>query len=116
MAFAGLDPAGGAGLRAHIEAVVSMGCRRLPVITAITVQDTHDVRSVTAVDPIDVVAQARAVLDDIPISAFKIGLLPSVGTVQAIDSVLAHYPEIPVAIDPVCVSGSARHLIVTKSC
>ena len=111
MVFAGLDPTGGAGLQADIEAIVSMGCHALPVITAITVQDTREVRSVTAVDPLDVIGQARAVLEDIPVSAFKIGLLSSVDTVQAIHSILVDYPDIPVVMDPVCVSGSGRRLI-----
>lgn len=111
MTFAGLDPTGGAGLQADIEAIVSMGCHALPVITAVTAQDSRDVRSVTAVDPLDVVGQARAVLDDIAVSAFKIGLLASVGTVQAIHSILTDYPDVPVVVDPVCVSGGGRRLI-----
>lgn len=111
MVFAGLDPTGGAGLQADIEAVVSMGCHALPVITAVTAQDTRDVRSVTAVDPLDVIGQARAVLDDIPVSAFKIGLISSVGIVQAVHSILVDFPDIPVVVDPVCVSGGGRRLI-----
>ncbi len=111
MTFAGLDPTGGAGLQADIEAIVSMGCHALPVITAVTSQDSREVRGVTAVDPLDVVGQARAVLDDIPVSAFKIGLLASVGTAQAIHSILTDYPDIPVVMDPVCVSGGGRRLI-----
>lgn len=111
MVFAGLDPTGGAGLQADIEAVVSMGCHALPVITAVTAQDTSEVRSVTSVDPLEVVGQARAVLDDIPVSAFKIGLLSSVETVQAIHSILADYPKVPLVIDPVCVSGAGRRLV-----
>lgn len=111
MAFAGLDPTGGAGLQADIESIVSMGCHALPVITAVTAQDTRDVRSVTTVDPLEVIGQARAVLDDIPVSAFKIGLLASVSMVQAIHSILTDYPDIPVVMDPVCVSGGGRRLI-----
>jgi hydroxymethylpyrimidine/phosphomethylpyrimidine kinase len=111
MAFAGLDPTGGAGLQADIEAIVSMGCHALPVITAVTAQDTCEVRSVAAVDPLDVIGQARSVLDDIPVSAFKIGLLASVDTAQAIHSILLDYPETPVVMDPICLSGSGRRLI-----
>lgn len=111
MVFAGLDPTGGAGLQADIESIVSMGCHALPVITAVTAQDTRDVRSVTTVDPLEVIGQARAVLDDIPVSAFKIGLLASVSMVQAIHSILTDYPDIPVVMDPVCVSGGGRRLI-----
>lgn len=110
MTFAGLDPSGGAGLQADIESIVSMGCHALPVITAITAQYTRDARSVAAVDPLDVIGQARAALDDIPVSAFKIGLLPSVGIVQAIHGILADYPDIPVVMDPVCVSAGGSRL------
>lgn len=51
MAFAGFDPAGGEGLRAEITAIVSMGCRTLSVITALTVQGTEEERSVSARSP-----------------------------------------------------------------
>lgn len=111
MSSAGLDPTGGAGLQADIEAIVSMGRHALPVITAATAQDSRDVRGVTAVDPLDVAGQARAVLDDLPVSSFKIGLLPSSGLVQTIHSMLADYPDIPVVMVPVCVSGGGRRLI-----
>lgn len=111
MTFAGLDPTGGAGLQADIEAIISMGCHALPVITAITTQDTRDVRSVTGVDPLDVIGQARAVLDDIPVSAFKIGLLSRVDMVQAIHSILTDYRDVPLIVDPVCVSGGGRPLM-----
>jgi hydroxymethylpyrimidine/phosphomethylpyrimidine kinase len=111
MTFAGLDPTGGAGLQADIEAVTSMGCHALPVITAITSQDTHDVRSVRPVDPLEVVGQARAVLDDIPVAAFKVGLAPSVELVQAIHTILADYPDVPLVVDPVCVAGGGARLV-----
>ena len=111
MVFAGLDPTGGAGLQADIEAIVSAGCHALPVITAITSQDTHDVRSVSPVDPLEVIGQARAVLDDVSVSAFKVGLLSSVELVQAIHSIVLDYPEVPLVVDPVCVSGSGTRLV-----
>lgn len=111
MSLAGLDPTGGAGLQADMEAIVSMGRHALPVFTAVTAQHSRDVGGVTAVDPLDVARQARAVLDDIPVSSFKIGLLPGSGLVQAIHSMRADYPDIPVVMDLVCVSGGGRGLI-----
>lgn len=110
MVFAGLDPTGGAGLQADIEAIVSMGCHPLPVITAITSQDTREVRSVSAVDPLEVVGQARAVLDDIPVSAFKVGLVTSAEMVQAIHSIVLDFPQVPLVLDPVCISGAGTRL------
>lgn len=111
MAFAGLDPTGGAGLQADIEAIVSAGCHAFPVITAITAQDTRDVRAVTSVDPLEVIGQARAVLDDAPVAAFKLGLVTSVGLVQAIHSIVLDYPNVPLIVDPVCIAGGGTRLV-----
>lgn len=110
MAFAGLDPTGGAGLQADIEAVMSMGGHALPVITAITVQDTHDVKRATPVEAFDVIEQARAVLEDIPVGAFKLGMLGSVAIVEAVHTILAEHPGVPVVLDPVCASGAGTRL------
>lgn len=105
MVFAGLDPTGGAGLQADIESIASLGGHALPVITAITVQDTQSVKGLSAVEPLLVVEQARAVLDDIGAAAFKIGVTGSVQNVEAIHSILRDYPDVPVVIDPVCASS-----------
>ncbi len=110
MSFAGLDPTGGAGLQADIEAVGSMGCHAAPVATALTVQDTHGVKLCTAVDPMLVIAQARTVLEDVAVAACKIGLVPSVALVEAIHSILRDYPNLPVVLDPVLASGSGEPL------
>ena len=111
MVFAGLDPTGGAGLQADIEAIVSTGCHPLPVITATTSQDTHNVRSVSPVDPLALIDQARAVLDDVRVSAFKVGLVPNVALLQAIHSIVLDHPEVPLVVDPVCVSGGGARLV-----
>lgn len=106
MVFSGNDPSGGAGIQADIEALVSHGCHTAPVITALTIQDTQDVIGYTPLDGGLIVEQARAVLEDMPISAFKLGLLASSEAVEAIHSILQDYPDIPVIMDPVLASGS----------
>ena len=98
MVFSGNDPSGGAGIQADIEALLSHGCHTSPVITALTIQDTQDVLGYTPLDGDLIIEQARAVLEDMPISAFKLGLLPTTETVEAIHSILADYPEIPVSV------------------
>jgi hydroxymethylpyrimidine/phosphomethylpyrimidine kinase len=84
MTFAATDPSGGAGLQADLLTISSMGCHPLSVVTAITVQDTSGVDDVLAIDPEWVVDQARAMLEDVPVAAFKIGLLGSVENIAAI--------------------------------
>ena len=110
MSFAATDPSGGAGLQADLLTISSMGCHPLSVVTAITVQDTSGVDDVLPIDPEWVVDQARAMLEDVPVAAFKIGLLGSVENIAAIAEVLADYPDIPLVLDPVLSSGRGDEL------
>lgn len=110
MTFAGHDPGGGAGLQADIETLASQNCHATPVITALTIQDTRDVTAFTAISADEVLAQAQAVLADMPVAAFKIGMLGSAANARAIHSILQDYPEIPLVLDPVLASGNGTRL------
>ena len=109
--FGGNDPTGGAGLAADIQTLMSMGCYAAPVVTAVTVQDTVGVREFSAVDADLVIAQARAVLEDMPVAAFKIGMLGTIANLAAVASIIQDYPEIPLVVDPVLTSGQGDPLI-----
>ena len=110
LSFAANDPTGGAGLQADLLTIASMGCHPLSVMTAITVQDTTGVDDVMALDPEWIADQARAVLEDMPVHAFKIGLLGSVEIIAAIAEVISDYPHIPLVMDPVLTSGRGDEL------
>lgn len=101
LCFSGLDPSGGAGILADIESISSQGAVCAPIITAATVQDTQDVMSFAPMPADLIVEQARAVLEDMPISMIKIGMVGSAEIAQAIHSVLKDYPDIKVVYDPV---------------
>ena len=103
-------PSGGAGLQADILTLASMGCHPLSVVTAITVQDTMGVDDVMPIDAEWVADQARCVLEDMPVAAFKIGVLGSVEQIAAIAEVVSDYPEIPLVLDPVLASGRGDEL------
>ena len=103
--FAATDPSGGAGLQADLLTLASMGCHPLSVVTAITVQDTSGVEGVLSIDSDWVSDQARAILEDIPIAAFKIGVMGSVENIAAIAEIVSDYPEIPLIFDPVLASA-----------
>lgn len=111
LCFSGLDPTGGAGIQADIETITSMGCHPAPIITALTVQDTQQFSRYQSSDPLLLVEQARTVLEDMPVQAFKLGMLGSSEIIQAIHSVLIDYPEIPVVFDPVLSAGAGGALI-----
>lgn len=110
MTFAGADPSGGAGMQADILTFASIGCHPLSVVTAITAQDTVGVEGVMAVDADWVNDQARAILEDVQVSAFKLGLLGSVENVAVIAEIMADYPDIPLLIDPILTSGRGDDL------
>ena len=110
LCFGATDPTGGAGLQADILTIASMGCHPLTVVTAITVQDTGGVDDVLPIDAEWVADQARAVLEDMPVAAFKIGLLGSVENIAAIAEVISDYPDIPLVFDPVLSSGRGDEL------
>ncbi|MFA4969603.1 MAG: hydroxymethylpyrimidine/phosphomethylpyrimidine kinase [Sulfuritalea sp.] len=105
LTFAASDPTGGAGLQADILTLASLGCHPLSVVTAITVQDTAGVEGVLPLDADWVADQARALLEDMPVAAFKLGMLGSVEIIAAIAEVISDYPDIPVILDPVLASG-----------
>lgn len=110
LTLAGSDPTGGAGIQADILTLASMGCHPLSVITAVTVQDTRGVQDFLVMDDEWVLDQARAVLEDMPVSAFKVGMIGSVNNVVAIAELMADYPDIPLIYDPVLASGAGDEL------
>ena len=110
LTFAATDPSGGAGLQADLLTIASMGCHPLSVVTGVTIQDTSGVDDVFPIDAEWVADQARAVLEDMPVDAFKIGLLCSVENIAAIAEVISDYPNIPLVFDPVLASGRGDEL------
>jgi len=110
MTFAASDPSGGAGIQADILTLASMGCHPLSVLTAVTVQDTRGVEALLALDAEWVADQARCLLEDMPVDAFKIGVLGTVENIAAIAEILSDYPEVPVVLDPVQASGRGDEL------
>lgn len=110
MTFSATDPSGGAGMQADLLTLASIGCHPLSVVTGITVQDTVGVDSVMALDADWVNEQARAVLEDMQVEAFKLGMLASVENVAVVAEIVADYPDIPLLIDPILASGRGDEL------
>ncbi|HTP45555.1 MAG TPA: hydroxymethylpyrimidine/phosphomethylpyrimidine kinase [Casimicrobiaceae bacterium] len=110
LTFAASDPSGGAGIQADVLTLASMGCHPLSVLTAITVQDTLGVEAVQALDAEWVADQARCLLEDMPVDAFKVGVLGSVENITVIAEILSDYPDVPLVLDPVLASGRGDEL------
>jgi hydroxymethylpyrimidine/phosphomethylpyrimidine kinase len=110
LTFAASDPTGGAGLQADILTLAARGCHPLSVVTALTVQDTRGVESMQPVDPASVADQARCLLADFEVAAFKLGVPGSAGNIDAIARILAAHPQTPAVVDPVLASGRGEAL------
>lgn len=94
------DPSGGSGIQADIETANSLGCHCASVITLLCAQDSRDFKSAIPVRAPLIIEQARAILEDMPVTAIKIGCPGSTENVEAIHSILRDYPNIPVVLDP----------------
>lgn len=110
MCFSATDPTGGAGMQADLMTLSALGCHPLSVITAVTVQDTAGVEEVVPMEDDLVVDQARVLLADVPVAAFKIGVMGSVENIAAIAEIISDYPDVPVVLDPVLSSGRGDEL------
>ena len=111
LSIAGSDSGGGAGIQADLKAFASCGVHGMTAITAITAQNTVGVNGVEAVSAETIVAQVRAVAEDIGVDAVKIGMLGTAETVEAVVEALALVGEAPVVVDPVMVAESGAILL-----
>lgn len=105
LAFGAADPSCGGGVQADVLTLASMGCHPLAVVTMLTVQDTLSVEGILGVDAEWVADQARCLLEDMPVDAFKIGALGSVETIAAVAEILSDYPDVPLILDPSLATG-----------
>ncbi|RRJ83589.1 bifunctional hydroxymethylpyrimidine kinase/phosphomethylpyrimidine kinase [Aestuariirhabdus litorea] len=110
VAISGLDPTGGAGIAADIEAIAAMGAHCCPLISCQTVQDSRGVLQLLPCDPQLLLEQARVLLADLRPDAFKLGALGSPQIVAAVQKIIAPYPDTPLVMDPVLAGGGGGSL------
>jgi len=100
LTFGAADPVGSVGIQADLASFAAMGCHGLSVITAILISDTARIEDMQIIDADWVADQARVVLEDMPVAAFKVGALGSIENVSAIAEIVSDYPDIPLILDP----------------
>ncbi|MFY9820154.1 MAG: bifunctional hydroxymethylpyrimidine kinase/phosphomethylpyrimidine kinase [Thermoanaerobaculia bacterium] len=114
LTIAGSDSGGGAGIQADLKTFAAHGGYGMSVVTAVTAQNTREVRAVFAVPPEIVAAQIDAVLEDIGADAVKIGMLASAALVRTVaDRLRTHLAGtgVPIVLDPVMVAKSGDRLL-----
>jgi hydroxymethylpyrimidine/phosphomethylpyrimidine kinase len=116
MTIAGSDSGGGAGIQADLKAFARCGVHGATAITAITAQNTVGVSAIHPVPPEIVLAQVRAVAEDIGIDAVKVGMLGTAPVTEAVARALDELPAgTPVVVDPVMVSESGALLLDSEA-
>jgi hydroxymethylpyrimidine/phosphomethylpyrimidine kinase len=112
LTIAGSDSGGGAGIQADLKAFARCGVHGMSAITAITAQNTLGVSAIHPVPAEVVLAQVRAVVQDIGVDAVKVGMLASSEIVHAVAQALDELPAgTPVVVDPVMVAESGARLL-----
>jgi hydroxymethylpyrimidine/phosphomethylpyrimidine kinase len=94
------DPVGAIGIQADLAAFSALGCHGLSVLTGLLVADTARVEDSDEIDADWVVDQARMLLEDMPVQAFKVGALTSIEQASAIAEIISDYPDVPLILDP----------------
>lgn len=100
LTFGAADPIGAIGIQADLASFAAMGCHGLSVITSILISDTTRIEDIQVIDADWVADQARVVLEDMPVAAFKIGAVGSIENVSVIAEIVSDYPDIPLILDP----------------
>jgi hydroxymethylpyrimidine/phosphomethylpyrimidine kinase len=112
LSIAGSDSGGGAGIQADLKAFARSGVHGMTAITALTAQNTVAVTGIHQVPGDFIVAQVRAVAEDIGVDAVKIGMLGTAETVRAVGEALDLLdPATPIVLDPVMVAESGAVLL-----
>ena len=110
LSLSGHDPTGGAGIQADIEAITGRGCHACSIITALTLQDTRNVKKVMPQPPKEIAAQFDLLLQDVSVDVIKIGLIATVDSARVLGELLRDHPAIPVVLDPVLSAGGGKSL------
>jgi hydroxymethylpyrimidine/phosphomethylpyrimidine kinase len=117
LSIAGSDSGGGAGIQADLKAFARCGVHGMTAITALTAQNTVGVEAVEAIPPEMIIAQVRAVAEDIGVDAVKIGMLGNATTVEAVvEALKTHVGDAPVVLDPVMLAESGARLLDDDAC
>ena len=108
--MSGLDPSGGAGLQADIQAVTALGGHPLPVLSCLTVQDTRNVYNAAPVDADLIRQQLEALAGDCRIDAVKTGAMGNAAVVGVLADFLDRHSDLPLIVDPVIKAAGGGDL------
>lgn len=114
LSIAGHDPSSGAGITADIKTIAAHGCYGVTCVTALTVQSTRGVNRVDAIEGRTITETLEQLMDDLDISAVKIGMVGSAEGAKSVAAFLKRYPLPFVVLDPIVRSSSGAELISSE--
>ncbi|WP_426104289.1 bifunctional hydroxymethylpyrimidine kinase/phosphomethylpyrimidine kinase [Massilia sp. TSP1-1-2] len=100
LTFGVSDPVGAIGIQADLAAFGALGCHGLSVTTGLLIADSARVEDTFDIEADWLVDQARLILEDMPVAAFKVGALTSIEQATAIAEIVSDYPDVPLILDP----------------
>ena len=115
LTIAGSDSGGGAGIQADLKTFAALGAFGTSVVTAVTAQNTVEVRSIHSVSRAIIRDQIDVVFEDFPVAAVKVGMLGETSTVDEVAAGLERHSGPPVVVDPVMVSKSGASLLAPEA-
>ena len=95
-----MDPTGALGLSADQAVAAALGCHALTVSSGLLIADSAHVEDFQATEVEWLDDQARVLLEDCRVAAFKVGALAGLDQVSAVAEILSDYPDVPVVLDP----------------
>ena len=95
MTFNACDPSGAGGLTADIIAIASAGGHALAIVTGAYVRDTSEIFNHICFDEEMIGDQARTVLEDMTISAIKVGFVGNPENISVVAEIAADYADVP---------------------
>src|SRR5215467_8101302 len=111
LTIAGSDSSGGAGIQADLKTFTALGLFGASAVTSLTAQNTRGVLSVADLAPEFVSSQIQAVMDDLPVSAAKTGMLSNIEIIEAVAAAVRHWAIPNLVVDPVMVAASGDLLL-----
>lgn len=115
LTIAGFDGSGGAGIQADLKTFSALGCYGTSALTALPIQNTMGVRSIYDIETICLQEQIKAVLEDMPLNAIKIGMLHREEIIESVANILKYYNATNIVLDPVMVAKSGDKLLVPEA-
>jgi hydroxymethylpyrimidine/phosphomethylpyrimidine kinase len=111
LSIAGSDSGSGAGAQADLKTFAAFGVHGTTALTAVTAQNTAEVRGVVVIAPDFVALQVAAILEDFDIRSVKTGMLATPAIVDVVAELAAGGRLPSLVVDPVLVSSSGHPLM-----